>query len=210
MTGTPSPRTTLLPGPLAEAPAAVPAPPTEPPPAGPRSRIPLLVVIGAGVLVLAAVAAFVLLNRFGGEVDPEPVVSHPAPAAAPTTSPSTGPPASSPQGVVVAPTGRNPFLQPGGGGSPAGSADPSASTGASVSAGTTTAPSAATATATYVGLYGFSGSKAIFWVNDTKYQVAVGDTFAGFTYASKSGSCAKVSRSGTTTTVCSGTVRQFG
>jgi hypothetical protein len=90
----------------------------------------------------------------------------------------------------------------------------STGTAGSPAAGGSVAPSAATTTVTadptYVGLYALSSSRATFWVNDAKYQVSVGGTFAGFTYAAKTSStCVRLTRDGENTTICVGTVEQF-
>jgi hypothetical protein len=215
-------RTSLLPGPVAEAPPVqgTPAPAS---PSAERSRTPLLVVAGAGVLVLVAVGVFVLVNNSGGDTaSTGPLPTH----AARTTSPSALASGSgSATAPAVASTGRNPFIPPAGAavtfipGSSGGTTSASASTSATTTATATATASATTVTRTvtsnpvYVGLYGFSGSKAVFWVNATKYQVSVGHTFNAFTYVSKSSAgCAKIRRTGTAhaTTICPGTVKHFG
>lgn len=215
MTGDTSLRTSLLPG--APEQAAVPAPPPAGGQAyrGPRLRTPVLVVTGAAVLVVAAVSGFVLVNNTGGN---DVQGTMPAGRSPRTGSSAAATPSASATTTMAAPvpTGRNPFLPPGGA-APAGSAGstsvdggpgPSASAATSAASTVTTT---VTASPIYVGLYGFSGSKAVFWVNDTKYQVAVGGSFEGFTYSAKTSStCVTVTKAGTTSSLCSGTVKQFG
>jgi hypothetical protein len=107
----------------------------------------------------------------------------------------------------MAPAGTGTTFSPGPSGTnPDTAGSPAAGGSVTPSAGTTTV----TADPTYVGLYALSSSRAIFWVNDTKYQVAVGGTFAGFTYAAKTSStCVRLTRDGENTTLCVGTVEQF-
>lgn len=183
-------------------------------------------MIGAAVLVLAAVGAFWLVNnRAGDELAGRAVATNasasPTATASPTASAtSTATAATSAPAAVPAMVagGRNPFLQPGGTpatgslgssgpGSPAStSAFPSTSASPSASPSTSsgTAGSSGTTGPIYLGLYAFSGNKAVFWVNDTRYQVAVGGSFADFTYTSKTSSdCARVrwGKDGTPTTI---------
>jgi len=202
--GTPA---TLLPGAPADAgPKAGAGVGTEPP--GRRSRTRLLAAGGAVVLAGLAVGGFVLVNGSGADGPGGAVATHVT--RGPTPGGSTSPTPSGAVTPVVPATGRNPFASPPG--TSAAGTDPAAvgsSGGASPAASTVTAT--VTATPRYVGLYGFSGSKAVFWVNDAKYTVAVGGTFAGFSYTQKtSAGCAKVTASGTSTTLCPGTVQQLG
>jgi hypothetical protein len=240
MTGIPAPRGGLLPGAPGGtqlAPDAPAAPAPTPGPGGRRPRAPLLVMIGAAVLVLAAVGAFLLVSKGAGDEVAGGAAAATGPvrstvSATPSGTATTSASATVPAVVAV---GRNPFLQPEGAaatGSPgssgmSGSLDPGSSAGTSASpstsasAGTSASPPASSGTTgstgitgpIYVGLYAFSGGKAVFWVNDTRYQVAVDGTFADFTYLSKTSSdCARVrwGKDGTPTTICPGTVRQFG
>jgi hypothetical protein len=219
MIGNPGPSIGLLPGsPVQDPPAPAPAA-GEPSTSGRGSvtRVPVLVVAGAAVLVLAAAGGFVLLKGSGADVTaPGAVASHVARTTSPSAPASAGPTTAS--GAAV-PTGRNPFIGPAATASgaitdPSGSASSTASSTASVTASASAPAATVTRTAapaTYVGLYGFSGSKAVFWVNDTKYQVAAGASFAGFTYTSKTtAGCAMVKHGTTTSTLCPGTVKQLG
>jgi hypothetical protein len=214
MTGTPSPFTTLLPG----SPAA-PDQQQGPAPAGPsgrpRLRTQVLALAAAGALVAAGVAGYLLLGNGSGDgASSGPVVTH---ASRMTTTPSASATGSA---TVTTPavvgTGRDPFAQPSGQASAPAAGSASAGTGADSSTASAAGTSAATVTVTaapsvYLGLYAFTGTKATFWVNDQSYQVDPGGTFAGFTYTSKtSATCAKVTKSGTATTICTGNVTKIG
>jgi hypothetical protein len=211
MTGTASPFTNLLPG----APAA-PAPQQGPAPAGPPGRPGLrtqvLALAGAAVLVAAAVTAFLLLgDGSGGGVDAGPVVTHAGRTTAPTASATGSATVTTP---AVEGTGRNPFVQPSGQAAGSGSAGTGTGTdGAITSVGAVGSVSTVTVTAdpVYLGLYAFTGTKATFWVNDQSYRVDPGGAFAGFVYTGKSSAtCARVTRSGTATTICTGNVTKIG
>ena len=200
----------LLPGAPPPSPQGDPAP--QGGPSGSRLRLPVLAVGGAALVAVAAVAGLLFSGGGGDAGTAGPAVTHAArttvPSASATPTPSV---AGTPAGVS---SGRNPFLPPAGAAGVSGGATTAtdgsgqpASAPASAAAPTVTV----TSNATYVGLYALSGSKATFWVNDTQYQVSAGGTFAGFTYTGKSStSCANVTKSGTTTTICVGTVKQLG
>jgi hypothetical protein len=189
---------------------------TAPAPAAPprRGLRPVLVVAGAALAVAGAIVGFVLLNPAGGGDATgsavTPGVHRTAGTSAPTTASRTALPA------LV--SGRNPFVLPSGAAAGTGTATSASdaatgtadsANGTAPAAGSTPTPTP-TATPTFVGLYGFTGSNATFWVNDTRYQVSEGSSFAGFTYTSKSSSgCANVTRSGTTTAICAGEVKRF-
>jgi hypothetical protein len=181
------------------------------PPGGPHRRRTLL-IIGAGVVVagLAGVGVFALVNNSGGG---EQAGSAPGYSVPVRTTAATATPSGSASAAAEVPSGRNPFLLPSStvaaSATASGGTESSSPTGGS--AGTPVVTATVAASPLYVGLYGFSGSKAVLWVNDTEYQVTVGDTFAGLTYTAKTSSgCAQVTKGATTTTICAGTVKQLG
>lgn len=201
---------TLLPGPRSE--PAQPEAPRELPATSRRTSVALLLgVLLLGIAAVGAYAVFISGGAGPGSSQASSVTSTASrsrgPSAsrgAPATVTSATATSSKPNLPGAAATGRNPFVPIGGADATTGGASGSAS------ASTTTSTATSTGTVTYVGLYAFSGTKATFWVNDQEYQVAPGGTFAGFTYASKSSStCAKLSKSGTTTQICVGTVKQL-
>lgn len=107
-------------------------------------------------------------------------------------------------------SGRNPFLPPVE--ATAATSAPGVSTSAATQP-TVTVTVSATSNPTYVGLYGYiSGTPALadFWVNAGEYKVAVGGTFAGLTYVSRtSDGCATLKKGNTITTLCPGAVKKL-
>ncbi|HET9657923.1 MAG TPA: hypothetical protein VFP72_21405 [Kineosporiaceae bacterium] len=223
------PRPALLPGGPAEPGSQAPAAAGQPGRSGPRKvPVPLLAVAAAAVVLVGAGAGYLLLGGNGGDTGPGTVASATHRSAATRSAPGTAAPtASATTAPAPAPVtgGRNPFLAPAGASStaaPGTAGDTGAATGTATTPGTattTSAPSTTTVTATvtakpvYLGLYGFVATtpeKADFWLNATEYKVAVGGTFGGYRYSSKtSAGCARVTKASTTTTICPGQVKKL-
>jgi hypothetical protein len=195
----------------AEAGQAGPPTPHQPVP-GPRFSRARLVLGAAALLAVLVAGAVAALLLTGGSPDVQgnagqrpvatPSAAGTATVGAPVISPTPGQPA--PAGPA-----RNPFVAPTG-------ADAAGGTGSTpvvtVTRTVTVTPSASPAPL-YVGLYGWTGAKASFRVNQTPYLEASGQTFGGlFTFVGPttlgSQQCAKVLFGTVTTTVCPGEVKQ--
>jgi hypothetical protein len=170
--------------------------------------------LGSAALVALLVAGVVavLLTR-GGPDGPGSTVAGPAASPSAAATATAGSPSASAARPAPGGTARNPFIAPTPGGAGAGGAGGTGSAPAVTVTRTVTAAPSASPAPLYLGLYGWTGAKASFRVNQTPYLEASGQTFGGlFTFVAPttlgSQQCAKVLVGTVTSTVCPGEVKQ--